>query len=69
MLGIDVLEGSMYNLSHPTKFCENPECLAPVGEFPYTTRDGRVFCDALCAYIHDENLDVGDVSCDVECVA
>ena len=52
---------ALFSLYPPTKFCENPMCLEPVHEFPYTTPDGRVYCDPLCCHIHQEELDVGEV--------
>lgn len=41
-----------------SKFCEYEECFQPVGCFPYTTRDGKIFCGPTCAYLAEEDANV-----------
>ena len=50
----EVSMNTPFAMSPPTKFCENPMCLEPVHEFPYTTPDGRVYCSPVCRFDHEE---------------
>lgn len=52
-----------HTFSFYQKFCEFSKCLEPVGEFPYTTKDGHIYCSPECAFLAEEDIEIGDVSC------
>lgn len=49
-----------FALNPPTLFCEYEECFQPVGCFPYTTRDGKIFCSPECFYLAEEDADAAN---------
>lgn len=43
------------------KFCENPDCPQPeepLGMFPYVGLEGRLYCDPLCAFVYESEVDI-----------